>query len=267
LFNSEADIANALATNALPAGLDAVAYDPEGIATPAVEQAALGNGDTSYVTQAVSLAHSHGLKLYFIPSADVGDSGTQGGFLNKYTTWLSEHRGNWAALGEDLYSIQSQQAEGTTTYASFVPAAVAQARAADPNIPIDVGIGINPHNPPTCITTQDLIDAYNVSISAGASGFWNNVESGKNCSVPDSVYVQFFDFLYTGTPTSTTTTTTTTTTPTSSTTTTTSVTTTTDPTTGPPPDTQLSQVPCAVVLPAGLEAGRCTGTFEGHSGK
>ena len=201
LFNSEADIANAFATNALPPGLSAIAYDPEGISqTPASEQGALGIGDTHYVAQAIALAHSHGLALYFIPSADVGMTGGQGGFPNKYSTWLSERRGNWAALGEDLYSIQSQQAEGTPTFATFVPAAIAQAHSAAPSVPTDVGIGINPHNPPTCITTQNILDAYNIAIQAGASGFWNNVESGVNCNVPDAVYTQFFNTLYSGSP-------------------------------------------------------------------
>ena len=201
LFNSEADIANAFASNALPAGLSAIAYDPEGIPqTPVSEQAALGSGDTHYVAQAIALAHSHGLALYFIPSADVGMTGGQGGFPNKYSTWLSERRGNWAALGEELYSIQSQQAEGTPTFAMFVPAAIAQAHSAAPSVPTDVGIGINPHNPPTCITTQNILDAYNIAIQAGASGFWNNVESGVNCNVPDAVYTQFFNTLYSGSP-------------------------------------------------------------------
>ena len=246
LFNSEADIANAFATNALPAGLTAVAYDPEGIsATPAAEQAALGNGDTHYVTDAISLAHSHGLKLFFIPSVDVGMTGGTGGFPNKYSTWLSEHRGAWAALGEDLYSIQSQQAEGTSTFSSFVPAAVSQARSAAAKVPVDVGIGVNPHNPPTCITTQNLIDAYNTSQSSGASGYWNNVESGVNCNVPLSVYVGFFDYLYQGGSGSTTTST-----PTS--------TTTTSP--GPVPITNVS---CIITVFGVSKAGKCSGTFQG----
>ena len=199
LFNSEAALATALATNSLPAGVTAVAYDPESIPeTPAAEQSALGSGDTHFVTDAIHLAHSHGYKLFFVPSTDVGMTGSQAGFPNKYTTWLSEDRGTWANLGEDLYSIQSQQAEGTSVFGSFVPAAVAQVRKSNGAIPVDVGIGINMHSPPTCITTQNLLDAYNVSIAAGATGFWNNVESGVNCNVPVSVYVQFFDDLYSG---------------------------------------------------------------------
>jgi hypothetical protein len=196
LFNSEADIAKALATNTLPKGLTAIAYDPERTpSTPAPEQSALGSGDTHYVTSAISLAHSHHLKLYFVPSVDVGMAGNQGGFPNKYATWLSQRRGYWARLGEDLYSIQSQQSEGTPTFAGFVPRAVSQAKAAAPNIPVDVGIGINPHNPPTCVTTQNILNAYNVGLSADANGFWNNVEMG-NCHVSATVYVQFFNNLY-----------------------------------------------------------------------
>lgn len=197
LFNSEAAIASAFAARRIPVGLQAIAYDPEGIAaTPRAEQAALGAGKTSYVTKAIALAHSHGLKLYFVPSVDVGMSGGQGRFPTKYRTWLLEHRGNWAALGEDLYSIQSQQAEGTTAFASFIPAALAQAHSAAPRVPTDIGIGINPANPPTCITTKNIMAAYNLGQANGAAGYWNNVESGVNCNVPDSVYVAFFNDVY-----------------------------------------------------------------------
>jgi hypothetical protein len=247
LFNSEADIANAFATNALPAGLNAIAYDPEGIAaTPTAEQTALGNGDTHYVTDAINLAHSHGLKLYFIPSADVGMTGGQGGFPNKYTTWLNEHRGAWAGLGEDVYSIQSQQAEGTPTFASFVPAALSQTHAAAPNVPTNVGIGVNPHNPPTCTTTQNIIDAYDTGQANGASGYWNNVESGVNCNVPLSVYVAFFNYLYQGgsvPPTTSTSTSTTTTTA--------------------PAAVPIKNIPCVITLFGVSKAGRCSGSFTG----
>ena len=197
LFNSEAAIAAAFAARRIPAGLQAIAYDPEGIAaTPLAEQTALGAGDTSYVRKAIFLAHAHHLKLYFIPSVDVGMRASQGGFPTKYRTWLSEHRGRWAGLGEDLYSIQSQQAEGTWVFALFVFAALAQTHTAAPHVPTDIGIGINPHNPPTCVTTQNLLDAYHTGRANGAAGYWNNVELGVNCNVPASAYVGFFRDLY-----------------------------------------------------------------------
>jgi hypothetical protein len=268
LFNSEADIAAAFAARTIPPGLQAIAYDPEGIAaTPLAEQAALGAGDTSYVSRAIALAHSHGLKLYFIPSVDVGMTGGQGSYPTKYTTWLSEHRGRWAALGEDLYSIQSQQAEGTPTFAGFVPTALAQAHAAAPGVPIDIGIGINPHNPPTCITTQEIIQAYDIGRVNGAAGYWNNVETGVNCNVPTSVYVAFFKDLYllasglatTSAPTTTV----------ASVSSVTSMTTAKPSTTASPlttttvPGVKVPALPCVVEFPGGLKLGRCTGTFIG----
>ena len=39
-------------------------------------------------------------------------------------------------------------------------------------------------------------EAYDCGLSAGASGFWHNVESDVNAKVPLTVYVDFFHKLY-----------------------------------------------------------------------
>ena len=78
----------------------------------------------------------------------------------------------------------------------FVTAAVAQAKAAAQHTPIDIGIGINPHNPPTVITAAMIREAYDIGVSAGAAGFWHNIESHVNADVPLTVYVEFFHQLY-----------------------------------------------------------------------
>ena len=226
-----------------PPGLAAVQYDPEGQAsngTPQAEVDALGTGNLTYVQQAIALVHAKGLKFLFTPSADVGMTAGQGGFPNKYATWLSEGRGAWAAAGEDYYSIQSQQAEGTSAWTSFVPAALAQAHTAAPQIPTLIGIGINPHDPPTVITTQILFDAYNFGLANGAAGFWQNVEQGVNANVPPSVYVGFLNQVFGGSPLPTTTTPAPTTTAPAPTT-----------TTRPGPGSGSGPKPRAGVLPAG----------------
>ena len=123
-------------------------------------------------------------------------TGSAGSFPTKYTTWINQDRGAWAAAGEDYYSIQSQQAEGTPAFASFVSQAIAESNWAAPQVPIGIGIGINPHNPPTAITTPILMDAYNTGVQDGAAGFWHNVELGVNANVPASVYVDFLTQLY-----------------------------------------------------------------------
>ena len=180
-------------------GLNSVSYDPEGPAngTPDVESQALEAGNTKFIKQAAARVHAHGLKFFLIGSVDAGMAKHEKKFPTKYTTWLAQHRGAWAGItGVDLFSIQSQQAEGTPTFATFVPAAVAQARAAAPQTPIDIGIGINPHNPPTVITAAMIRQGYDLGLSAGASGFWHNVEKNVNAKVPLTVYVDFFHKLY-----------------------------------------------------------------------
>jgi hypothetical protein len=183
----------------IPEGLDSVSYDPEGPAngTPADETMALEAGNTTFIKQAAALVHAHGLKFFLIGSVDAGMVSGERKFPKKYETWLAQHRGAWAAIpGVDLFSIQSQQAEGTSTFAAFVSAAVAQAKAAAPNTPVDIGIGINPHNPPTVITAAMIREAYDRGLSAGAAGFWHNIESNVNADVPLTVYVEFFHKLY-----------------------------------------------------------------------
>ena len=102
----------------LPPYLVSVSYDPEGPTsngTPQSECDALEEGDLSDVTQAALLVHARGLKFLFTPSVDVGMSGSQARpYPNKYSTYLSQRRGAWAATpGIDVFAIQSQQAEGT----------------------------------------------------------------------------------------------------------------------------------------------------------
>lgn len=193
-------IEGALSAGLVPAGISYIQYDPEGSGngTPTAETTALENGDTSYVQAAAQLAHAHGFKFFFTPSVDAGMTGSQGDYPTKYTTWLDQQRGAWAGIpGVDMYSIQSQQAEGTSVFNSFVPAALTQAHSAAPTTPVDIGIGINPSNPPTVITTADIESAYLLGQQYGAAGDWNNVELGVGANVPASVYVDFFDWLYT----------------------------------------------------------------------
>ena len=182
-----------------PPGLSVVQYDPEGQAsngTPQAECGALNAGNLGYVRAAIALVHAKRLKFLFSPSVDVGMQGPAGSYPTKYTTWIHQDRGAWAAAGEDFYSIQSQQAEGTPVFASFVAQAIAQSKSAAPQVPVGIGIGINPSNPPTVITTKILMDAYNTGIQDGAAGFWHNVELGVNADVPASIYVVFFNLLY-----------------------------------------------------------------------
>ncbi len=182
-----------------PPGLSVVQYDPEGQTsngTPQAECDALNVGNLSSVKAAIALVHAKGLRFLLSPSIDVGMTGGSGSYPTKYATWISQDRGAWAALGEDFYSIQSQQAEGTPYFATFVSQAIAESRWAAPQMPLGIGIGINPHNPPTVITTPILMDAYNTAVKDGAAGFWHNVEAGVNANVPTSVYADFFTQLY-----------------------------------------------------------------------
>ena len=182
----------------VPSGVTYIQYDPEspGNGTPAAEAQALDQNDLTYAQQAAALVHSHNLKFIFSPSTDVGMTSGQGG-TNRYKTWLSQDRGAWARTSHaDIYCIQTQQIEGTSSFDSFTRAAVAQAKAADPSVLVFVGIGINPHDPSTAITTTDILDAYRYSQSIGAAGFWNNVETNTGANVSSSVYADFFKDVY-----------------------------------------------------------------------
>lgn len=182
----------------IPAGIGSIQYDPEGPAngTPIAEQQALEAGNLTYVTQAAALAHAHGLKFIFSPSIDVGMTKGEGGYPAKYATYLAQHRGAWAGVaGINIFCIQSQQAEGTPLFTSFVNSAVAQARAAAPTVAIVIGIGINPSTPATPITSQDLLAGQAVGRAANVAGYWNNVETNVGANVPASVYVTFFQDL------------------------------------------------------------------------
>jgi hypothetical protein len=207
LFNSFAantltgapGIKEVLSASSIPSGISYVQYDPEGPGngTPAAETIALERGDTTFVAEAAALAKSHGLEFFFTPSVDAGMTPEERAYPAKYSTWLAQHRGKWSAIpGVDMYSIQSQQAEGTPVFTSFVPAALAQAHAAAPHTPVDIGIGINPSNPPTPTTLADLMEAYSLARHDGAAGYWNNVEIGVGAKAPPSVYVDFFEQLY-----------------------------------------------------------------------
>jgi hypothetical protein len=187
-----------LGSGQVPTGVSYIQYDAEGSAngTPAAESAALESNDLTYSQQAATLIHSHGLKYIFSPSATSGMTDSQGG-MNRYQTWLQQGRGQWSKTsGADIYAIQNQQAEGTATYQTFTGAAVAQAKAADPATLIFLGIGINPTDPPTAITTQDIMNAYALGQSLGVAGYWNNVQTNAGANVSPSVYVGFFQQLY-----------------------------------------------------------------------
>jgi hypothetical protein len=182
---------------ALPPHLTSVSYDPEDLksnGTPLAESQALEAGNTSYVSQAASLVHARGLRFIFTPSTDVGMTGAEAHpYANKYSTYLAQHRGAWAGIaGVDMFAIQSQQALGTPVFDTFVPAALAQAKAAAPEVPILIGLGINPHDPATAITPATIEEGFQLAQANGAAGYWHNVESG-GAGVPPSVYVSFFE--------------------------------------------------------------------------
>ena len=95
----------------------------------------------------------------------------------------------------DVFDVQAQQAEATPEFASFVTAAVRQARAANPRATVDVGIGPNPDG--RVVTSQDLVAAYR-STRAEAAGYWLNLPAANaqcpQCGVADpQEAVQFLE--------------------------------------------------------------------------
>ena len=184
-----------------PVGITHIDYDPEGQTsngTPQVEVDAIGKLDYSYAVKAAALVKAKGLQFIFGASTGCGLTGKLGGYPNKYSTYLAQKRPALVANipGVDMLYIQSQQAIGTSVWSNFITQAVAQAHSVKPTMPVILGIAMNPHNPPTKVTTAMLIAAYDDAIKAGAAGIYHNIELGVNAKQPASVYTEFFKQLY-----------------------------------------------------------------------
>lgn len=180
-FSAVSELQQAVTGNQLPAGTRGVLYDPEAWSfTPASEQ----RDPARAAQQAMDVAHAHGLKLICAPALSL-TAVQPGGPGPRWRQFLD--RGLPGALARvcDVIELQAQSLERDTgTYATFVRAAAAQARKANPRVIVLAGLSTNP--PGAEVSSQQLADAIRAT-SELVSGYWLNIPGrGPRCPTCNS---------------------------------------------------------------------------------
>ncbi len=176
-FTSYTALSSAIRSGNLVSGVQAVLFDPEDwTLTPLVEQV----GASTYIQQAVALAHQHGLKLIATPAFDLVNvtqpnlpkSQVEAAFL---ATGIEQ-----AAARADIVDIQAQSKErNPASYLSFIEQAETAIDGANPGAVVISGLSTNPSG--SQVTCQDLVSSIGVSIGKVA-GYWLNVpKQGTAC--------------------------------------------------------------------------------------
>jgi hypothetical protein len=176
-FSSVATLRSTLADNGLPAGTQAVLYDPEVWAyTPAAEQ----RDPVLAAAQAAEMARSHGLQIIVAPAMNLTSALDPGSSAPRWQTLLDLHIIGPMARAADTVELQAQSLErDPAAYAAFVREAAAQARAANPKVTVLAGLSTNP--PGAAVDSQQLTAAIQAS-QADVDGYWLNIPgSGPRC--------------------------------------------------------------------------------------
>jgi hypothetical protein len=169
-FTSYAALKSAFTRNSLDPRIRAVLYDNEHWSlTPQGEQA-----DPAHYDQlAADLVHQHHLLFIAAPATDLVDKlSPQTPAGGKFDAFLQLGLLGRIAGYADLLDLQAQGAENDPTlFASFVKAATAQARAANPRLKVLAGISTNPSGAKTSATA---IDRAADAVRPEVDGFWLN---------------------------------------------------------------------------------------------
>jgi hypothetical protein len=184
-FGSYLALKQAFSTGAISSGTRYILFDDEHwAATPTDEQ----QDPIGYEQKVATLVHAHHLRLIFTPAANLSTVLTGRG-TDKFASYLKLGLATQGATYADVFEIQAQQAEGTAGFTSFVTSAAAQARAANPDCIVLVGIGSNPAG--RSVSAQTILADY-ASVRAAVNGFWFNIP-GPNPQ--PQVAVDFFTTL------------------------------------------------------------------------
>jgi hypothetical protein len=177
-FASYASMQQTIASGSLIPGVKAVMYDNESwSSTPTVEK----QNPAKYEQLVSQFAHAHGLQYVAAPGADLAGYLNAGSGISQTDSFLKLDMASDAARYADVLDIQAQSIQNNEqSYAAFVDAAAAQARAANPNIKIVSGLSTNPHGL-TSSATQMVSDAQ--AVSSQVQGFWLN-DPGRGSSCP-----------------------------------------------------------------------------------
>lgn len=167
-------------TDLRPAGFSrgaaAVLYDVEDWAlTPAAQQ----RNPAEYEAAGHRLARARGVVFIAAPAMDlvrVLDPSGPGTVAQRF---LSLGLIGQAARNADIVDIQAQGLEGSSQYTSFVTAAAAQAKAANPDVKVLAGLSTNPAGRAisAAVLAQDA-----ESVRGAVDGYWLNIpSSGTAC--------------------------------------------------------------------------------------
>jgi hypothetical protein len=179
-FSSYAALKAAFAANSIPSSIQAIIYDNEAWQfTPVDEQQHFA----FYVKEAADLVHSHHMQLIATPATDLVNvlaPNIQQG--NRYDRFLSLNIIKEAAQFANVVEIQAQGSESSTAkYTQFVRAAVAQAKAANPDVVVLAGLSTNPDGQK--VSGQQLYAAFQAT-SGDVSGYWLNIPGNQGGYCP-----------------------------------------------------------------------------------
>ena len=184
-FTSYATMQQAFSSNAITPGTRAIMYDNEAWSfTPANEKAA----PFTYAQMAENLVHQHGMTFVFAPAVNLAALTTGGtdssaptsasaSTSGKYSEYLSKDLAGQGARTSDVFDVQAQQAEATSTFGSFTTQAIHQATAANSRAEVYVGIGPNPNG--RTVSAADILADYQ-AVRPLVAGYWLNLPAGTS---------------------------------------------------------------------------------------
>jgi len=177
VFASAAQLARAVHAMALPAGTQAVLYDPEAWPfTPAGEQ----RDPVAATARAAVAAHAAGLQLIAAPALNLVRVLAAGSTAPRTQLFLELGLAARFAAHADMLELQGQSLErDAAQYAEFAAAAARQARRAGAHAGILAGLSTNPPGGP--VTASQLVAAIRAS-AASVDGYWLNIPGrGPRC--------------------------------------------------------------------------------------
>jgi hypothetical protein len=196
-YQSYISFSNAVSNKTINSDVRAVLYDNENWSfTPQIEQVEFAY----YFTQFCNLARANGYKCILTPAVDLVQNLSCNG-TTKYQKFLNCNIAYAAGLVADIFEIQAQGSEASlSSFTSFVTSAVAQARSANPNVTVWVGLSTNPTG--NNVTGEQLFLAYQATAGSLVSGYWLNIPGQSpycpSCGVPQpQVAVDFLNLILT----------------------------------------------------------------------
>ncbi len=181
-FPSVSELDQAVSGGQLPPGTGAVLYDPEAwVFTPRAEQ----RNPAAAAHRALDTAHAHGLALIAAPALNLATVRPDPAGGPRWRQFLRLGLAGKLAKASDVVELQAQSLErSTSTYATFVRDAAAQARAANPRVAILAGLSTNP--PGAGVTSQQLAAAIRATRGI-VDGYWLNIPGrGPRCPACNS---------------------------------------------------------------------------------